>query len=485
MPSSTDPSRGSSDIGIFLDSLVPSVKTFEAAHDPGSGSSDIGISLDSLVPSVETFEAANSLNTSSKKKGSGLSERRIVIGAGVIVVLIGVIIAGALGGGGGGGGDSVSQLEDDGNQTGSSASNSSASFSSSTSASSTSSGTTTITETTVTTTTTTVTDTTTTVGFWDDCSTTAAGYLSPAGIESQPDGFPYNVPASAWQGPLTLPRSAPDLLLTLLWVDAADCSALPVARSYGGYVWEGVMPEPVYPVCDATTEICSVVGLGAKVAGKLRFQAGAFTLGTTHRLGKPVTKAESVARLMVQGTFGASTSGIEAVLEDFGDGANTEGAISDDTDTTTVAKWFAAQVLKEPTYLRQRYRRNTNPRLFPGGAHYQYGKCDVGARLHLYAFHWFDRGCLIKMVASAAGVFQLFVDGVLRTEVATFMKYTWSVGHEAKEFYICQVHENSNPEYARSNANLHVYPTADPNGSCGTYGGWSNNHKGERNILYL
>ena len=47
MPSSTDPNRGSSDIGISLDSLVPSVKTFEA-----------GISLDSLDPSVETFEAA-------------------------------------------------------------------------------------------------------------------------------------------------------------------------------------------------------------------------------------------------------------------------------------------------------------------------------------------------------------------------------------------------------------------------------------------
>jgi uncharacterized protein (DUF1800 family) len=269
----------------------------------------------------------------------------------------------------------------------------------------------------------------------------------------------------------------------------ADVPLSPLTSSVNFFYYnlqrqKGIMPAPVFPECDALSEICRV-DVDVKIAGKLRFQAGAFTIRTTNRRGKLVTNSESVARLMLQGTFGVSTDGIDAVLNDFGGGAGKGMDTSDDTATTTMARWVAAEVLKEPTYLRQRYRRNTNPRLYPGGDHYQYDKCDVGARLHLYSFNWFDKGVLIQMVASAAGVFRLFVDGILRTEVAKFMTYTWAVGHEDKEFYICQVYENSNPLYDRSNANLHVYPTDDPNGSCGTYNGWSHGHKGPNPVVHF
>lgn len=42
-------------------------------------------------------------------------------------------------------------------------------------------------------------------------------------------------------------------------ISKVDCSASPVARSYGGYQWEGVMPRPLHPDCNVATGDCSII----------------------------------------------------------------------------------------------------------------------------------------------------------------------------------------------------------------------------------
>ena len=81
---------------------------------------------------------------------------------------------------------------------------------------------------------------------------------------------------------------------------------------------------------------------------------------------------------------------------------------------------------------KNRYRGHTNTRMHPGGDYYfgrPYEVCEVGSRWHTYAFDWYDRGKVVVMKPAAHGVFQLFVDEVLRTEATTFMGQTWTVDH--------------------------------------------------------
>ena len=70
---------------------------------------------------------------------------------------------------------------------------------------------------------------------------------------SQPEGFPYTVPT----GTSNLPQSSANQLLTLHRISAEGCASEPVARSYDGQAWEGVMPAPLQPNCIAGTTQCS------------------------------------------------------------------------------------------------------------------------------------------------------------------------------------------------------------------------------------
>ena len=70
------------------------------------------------------------------------------------------------------------------------------------------------------------------------------------------------------------------------------------------------------------------------------------------------------------------------------------------------------------------------------------------------------------MKAAANGVFQLFIDGVLRTEIPTFLSFTWSADHADTQFYLCDVDPNSDQTHNRA---MYVYPTAVAGATCGGY----------------
>ena len=222
-------------------------------------------------------------------------------------------------------------------------------------------------------------------------------YLTVDEQQEQPDDFPYSVVPEA-SGTFQLPHSTADVLLTLLWVKADECStALPVARSYAGYPWEGIMPVPVFPECNDSTGNCLINLDSSALPTQISIVTGAFVIQMRQRQGKSVTEAEAVARLMIQGTFGVTKTEIDAVLDNFGPGASNSDDISNDTDASAAAAWFAAEVEKPPTYLRQRYRLNTNPRMYPNGDYAggeEYGRCEVGSRWHRYVL------CSIPLTAT-------------------------------------------------------------------------------------
>ena len=170
------------------------------------------------------------------------------------------------------------------------------------------------------------------------------------------------------------------------------------------YPWEGIMPAPLFPECNNSTGICEVTVDGSSLPQRIVNSTGAFVIQTRQRQGKDVTEAEAVARLMIQGTFGMTKVGIDGVLDNFGVGSSNGGTNSNDRDASTAAAWFAAEVAKPPSFLRQRYRLNTNPRMFPDGDYNlgeEYGRCEVGSRWHLYAFNYWDKGKHIDMKAVA------------------------------------------------------------------------------------
>ena len=243
------------------------------------------------------------------------------------------------------------------------------------------------------------------------------------------------------------------------------------------------MPAPLVPECNDSTGICEVHVDGSSLPRKIANFGGAFVIQTRQRPDKRVTEAEAVARLMIQGTFGMTKAGIDGVLDEFGVGANNGGQNSNDRDASAAAAWFAAEVAKPPSFLRQRYRLNTNPRMFPDGDYNlgeEYGRCDVGSRWHLYAFTYWDKGKHIDMKAVTGGFFQLFVDGVLRTELPAFLSYTWTANHEDVQFYICGVEETSDQNDVSA---IFMYPTSDASASCSSYNYASKGHKGVNPLI--
>ena len=74
--------------------------------------------------------------------------------------------------------------------------------------------------------------------LWVNCSVGSGGYLSIT--ENYPvKGFPYSLPPSNYTDLAVLPLSSKNVLLTLVWIASSGCSMTAVARSYGGYEWEG------------------------------------------------------------------------------------------------------------------------------------------------------------------------------------------------------------------------------------------------------
>jgi hypothetical protein len=250
--------------------------------------------------------------------------------------------------------------------------------------------------------------------FWTRCYAGQEGHLFADEVASQPDGFPLTIPEGK---AVALPKSAVNMLLTLRHIPF-DCSAKsPKARSHSGYAWEGVLPDPIYPVCkgnDCTMDVEGMNGGGFRVDAYVRPN------------DETPTEAESTARLLLQGTFGptneAITDALDAVArkEAKNDKAN-------DRDITVATVWVESQMELTPTLLRSRYRRAANPRVFHDQASGGVAEpCQVGSRWNRFALDKLDVGKVLEIDSDVTvKKWRLTVDGVNRGETKTIFGELW------------------------------------------------------------
>ena len=289
-------------------------------------------------------------------------------------------------------------------------------------------------------TTTTATSTSTTRAFWFNCSnatrSSTSAYTSAESLASQPEGFPYNLPPAAWQeAAVVLPQSKANMLLTLVWIPARDgdgaCNAVPVARSYAAYAWEGLMPQPVHPRC-----VADEGGHHACTVNVTGHADGVYIIHTASRgstddddggggggdddggssstdhgivhVPRTPTNAESASRLLVQATFGPTKASIQNVLQDV-NGASA----ADDTTVDMAEAWIEAEMKKPASYHRAYLRKRQNPRVvgdpYAGSI---VGTCETGSRWHRYAFNELDESAtLVVLSLPLRGKFGLKVNG--------------------------------------------------------------------------
>ena len=228
---------------------------------------------------------------------------------------------------------------------------------------------------------------------WEDCPNATAGHLSPTAQAAQPVGFPITPEFGAASA---LPNSSPGLLLTLRQISPDCANAQPVARSYGGHAWEGLLPVPLQPSCTEGPIQCTI---GVGIGDVYRIDAVEWET--------PPNEADAVARLLLQGTFGPTVDSIAATLAAAG---RDPATASSDADTEVARIWVANQMAEPPTLLREHYRRRTNTRVtydpFSGPST---GPCDDGSRWSRHAFHTQDVGRIIEVYGNFDIIWDHFI----------------------------------------------------------------------------
>eukprot|EP00808_Paulinella_micropora_P028586 g59653.t1 len=195
-------------------------------------------------------------------------------------------------------------------------------------------------------------------------------------------------------GEVSLPVSVPGRLLTLTRLaNSANELTLVVARSYDGYRWEGLFPDPINLSCNKN-ERCNVF-VGPEDEGRFRVDLyEAEVLGTEPQ----------VARLLLQASFGPSASSIQDFTSKF----------------QTAEQWITAQMALPATSLRDYYRARTHPRLLSTDQSGSPRKpCELGSRWNRFAFTILDKGKGLG-VRNSSGTITLEVDGHPRTELDFF-----------------------------------------------------------------
>jgi hypothetical protein len=116
---------------------------------------------------------------------------------------------------------------------------------------------------------------------------------------------------------------------------------------------------------------------------------------------------ELAARLLLQGTFGASKADIESVAA---------------TYSGNFLGWIQNQMALPASLARAYYRQHSSPRKIQasGGAGGLYKLCEVGSRYHRQVFSYDDDRKKLT-VAVSGSVYTLSIDGVVRGEVTEFL----------------------------------------------------------------
>ena len=259
--------------------------------------------------------------------------------------------------------------------------------------------------------------------FWTRCHAGEPGHLSAEAVAAQPDGFPFTVPAEG-QG-VALPKSETNVLLILREIPF-DCSTMmPRARSHSGYLWEGVVPHPIHPVCDKAAGSCTVDVKDMVRNGGGDGDGGGFRIDAYVRPeDETPTEGESTARLLLQGTFGPTQEAINDAVSQAGKDQKWK---TNDRDTAVATAWVESQLALPPTLLRPRYRRAANPRVFHDQASGGVAEpCQVGSRWNRFAFDKLDVGKVLVVESDVASQsFRLTVDGVNRGETDVLFGEVW------------------------------------------------------------
>lgn len=317
---------------------------------------------------------------------------------------------------------------------------------------------------------------------WKHCGTHSQGYLEEQN-DSPIVGFPYTVPSSDTTDRDTLPMSSENILLTLSWIDAEDCSKTPVSRSYDGYDWEGIPPLPLHPNCTNSTakreeRECSIYTRPYKV-GNYRVDA---------TVSESISAVEAASRFLLQASFGPTIDEVFSVVG--GPGASVDSRkkrklrklqANTKAASEAAAAWIEEQMTLTPTLHRSHLRQRTNPRVF-GDDSANIGEmaepCDDGTRWHRNAFTVNDIGKTLLVVpvnSSEAGCFMsLRVENVIRTELLAFdsMNCT-ALPDDGKAYFtylICGVEEKLDYYYDAVDITLQYkgpYTFSDSTSDCG------------------
>eukprot|EP00603_Paraphysomonas_imperforata_P004238 CAMPEP_0114421664 /NCGR_PEP_ID=MMETSP0103-20121206/5199_1 /TAXON_ID=37642 ORGANISM="Paraphysomonas imperforata, Strain PA2" /NCGR_SAMPLE_ID=MMETSP0103 /ASSEMBLY_ACC=CAM_ASM_000201 /LENGTH=2411 /DNA_ID=CAMNT_0001590201 /DNA_START=27 /DNA_END=7262 /DNA_ORIENTATION=+ len=282
---------------------------------------------------------------------------------------------------------------------------------------------------------------------WQNCPAESDGYLEDQ-VDSPLAGFPYTVPSSAVTDEAVLPASDENLLLTLSWIDAADCSLTPVSRSYEGFDWEGIPPISLQPNCTNVTSSSNQIVRECTILTRSTDE-GVYRVDAT--ISDNVSAADLAGRFLLQTTFGPTTEEIDDVIG--GSGRRRLQTANTSDSTAAAQRWIENQMQLPATLHRSHLRRHTNPRIAGGGEASKVGTlattCDDGTRWHRNAFTVQDIGKKMLVVPvnnTESGCFMsLRVENIVRAEVESFdamdCSSSSSDGKAYFTYLICDVEE--------------------------------------------
>ena len=241
-------------------------------------------------------------------------------------------------------------------------------------------------------------------------------------------------------GTHTLAKSAPWQLTTLTKAAISRLPdslrwPVPCARSYEGYDWEPVLPRAAgaslvrVVLCDATscdlaipedaeyTYFLQTVDVSAQYVG----------------LSPAQWYDRAAAAFLTQASFGptrATLRNLSDALQAGSPAASLQADAVPPPAPAAMAQWVVEQIATPPTLHRAYLRKRAHPRAYlrqVTAAGRARSACEAGARWSRLAIRADDITSTLAINTSLAGGTELFIDGVLRSEIATTEVRPWGL----------------------------------------------------------
>jgi uncharacterized protein (DUF1800 family)/uncharacterized protein (DUF1501 family) len=207
--------------------------------------------------------------------------------------------------------------------------------------------------------------------------------------------------------------SNPGTLAVLTRLSALYSKSAPSGRSYDGLLWEGVQPTALSFNC--TASLCTV--FLPEYSGPDAGEAYTYRLNI---LASPdaASDIDLASRFLRHATFGPTRNEIEGLVSSANVGT---GGLA-----TAMHNWILQQQALPASLHRAYHRARSNSRMRISGGNgmnsvaSMASPCENGSRWLQAAFSSEDENKNLTVAANPSGGFDMFVDGVLRTQVSTF-----------------------------------------------------------------